>query len=119
MFKKSKPKVEPPPSAPSLEEMLADIESFEIPQQAGSNASSSAALEHALLTEPENLTLETWWQVFDEYDQKVKKLAVMEGTLDAKKENLLTCKDKLEKNAKNLRKGIQKQQTLIKEVVDC
>ncbi|EDW59001.1 uncharacterized protein [Drosophila virilis] len=119
MFKKSKPKVEPPPTAPTLDEMLADIETFEISQPAGNNVSSSAALEHALLTEPENLTLETWWQVFDEYDHKVKKLAAMEGTLDAQREKLLACKLKLEKNAKNLREGIQKQQTLIKEVVDC
>ncbi|XP_023160860.1 uncharacterized protein LOC111592705 [Drosophila hydei] len=119
MFKKSKPKVEPPPTAPNLDEMLADIETFEICQPAGSKASSTAALEHALLTEPENLALETWWQVFDEYDQKVKKLAAMEGTLEAKKENLLACKVKLEKNANNLRNGIQKQQSLIKEMVDC
>ncbi|XP_034488464.1 uncharacterized protein LOC117792423 [Drosophila innubila] len=120
MFKKSKPQVTPPPAAPTVEEMLADIDTFEICQPAGStNASSSAAFEHALLTEPENLSLETWWQVFDEYDQKVKKLETMEGTLDAHKEKLLECKIKLEKNAKDLREGISKQQTLIKEVIDC
>lgn len=120
MFKKSKPKVAPPPPPPTVEEMLADIETFEISQPAGNtNFGSSAAFEHALLTEPENLALETWWQVFDEYDQKVKKLETMEVTLDAQKEKLLACKFKLEKNAKDLREGINKQQKLIKEVIDC
>ncbi|EDV90782.1 uncharacterized protein LOC6569581 [Drosophila grimshawi] len=119
MFKKSKPMVEPPPTAPTVEEMLADIETFKISQPTRNSASNTAALENVLLTEPENLTLETWWQVFDEYDQKVKKLASTEGTLDAQREKLLACKENLEKKAKELRDGIHKQQTLIKDTVDC
>ncbi|KAH8419122.1 hypothetical protein KR222_005601 [Zaprionus bogoriensis] len=119
MFKKSKPKVAPPPTAPTLDEILGDIETFKVGQPSGNSFSSSAAVEHALLTEPENLTLETWWQVFDEYDRKVKKLETMEGALDTHKEKLLACKLELENNAKLLREGIQKQQELIKQVVDC
>lgn len=119
MFKKSKPKVAPPPTAPTLEEMLGDIETFQVSQPNGNSYSTSAAVEHALLTEPENLPLETWWQLFDEYDQKVKKLETMEGTLDIQKEKLLECKNKLENNAQNLREGILKQQTSIKEVIEC
>ncbi|KAH8310861.1 hypothetical protein KR044_003267 [Drosophila immigrans] len=120
MFRKSKPQVAPPPAAPTVDEMLADIETFEITQPTGNtNFGTSAAFEHALLTEPENLPLESWWQVFDEYDQKVRKLEAMEDTLDAQKEKLLACKLKLEETAQNLRMGINKQQKLIKEVIDC
>ncbi|XP_034115133.1 uncharacterized protein LOC117575136 [Drosophila albomicans] len=121
MFRKSKPQVAPPPAAPTIEEMLADLETFEIAQPTAStgNFGNSAAFEHALLTEPENLALETWWQVFDEYDQKVRKLEAMEGTLDTQKEKLLACKQNLEEKANHLRLGINKQQKLIKEVVEC
>ncbi|KAI8046556.1 uncharacterized protein LOC128259847 [Drosophila gunungcola] len=118
MFKKSKPKIEPPPMAPSIEEMLADMETFEV-NQPTSTYSDNSELEHAILTEPENLSLSTWWQVFDEYDQKVKKLSATEGNLETQRNQLKECYAKLEKNADKLRDGIKKQQALAKEALKC
>ncbi|KAH8382900.1 hypothetical protein KR009_005762 [Drosophila setifemur] len=117
MFRKSKPKVEPPPTAPSVEEMLEDMETFEINQPTLPSPSDNSDLEHALLTEPENLSLPTWWQVFDEYDQKVKKLSATEENLESQRDQLKKCYDKLEKNANKLREGIKKQQALIQEAL--
>ncbi|XP_017131049.1 uncharacterized protein LOC108148522 [Drosophila elegans] len=118
MFKKSKPKIEPPPTAPSIEEMLADMETFEV-NQPTSTFSDNSELEHAILTEPENLSLSTWWQVFDEYDQKVKKLSATEENLETQRNQLKECYAKLEKNADKLREGIKKQQALAKEALKC
>ncbi|XP_017041722.1 uncharacterized protein LOC108088453 [Drosophila ficusphila] len=119
MFKKSKPKIEPPPTAPSIEEMLADMETFEVNQPSVNGPTDYTDLEHALLTEPENLSLSTWWQVFDEYDQKVKKLIATEETLETHRNQLKECYAKLEKNAGKLREGIKKQQALAKEDPEC
>ncbi|XP_016989038.2 uncharacterized protein LOC108051435 [Drosophila rhopaloa] len=118
MFKKSKPKIEPPPTAPSIEEMLADMETFEV-NQPTSGPTDNSDLEHALLTEPENLSLSTWWQVFDEYDQKVKKLSATEESLETQRNQLKECYAKLENNADKLREGIRKQQALAKEALKC
>jgi len=115
MFKRSKPKIEPPPAAPSVDEMLEDLETFEVNQPPISG--STFDLEHVLLTEPENLTLPAWWQIFDEYDQKVKKLSATEGHLEDQRNKLKECYAKLEKNADKLREGIQKQQALAKEAL--
>ncbi|XP_017076300.1 uncharacterized protein LOC108111379 [Drosophila eugracilis] len=119
MFKRAKPKVEPPPIAPTVEEMLADMETFEVNQSPIGGPVDNSDLEHALLTEPENLSLPTWWQVFDEYDQKVKKLSDTEGNLDVHKNQLKECYAKLEKNAEKLKDGIKKQQALAKEALKC
>ncbi|XP_039491686.1 uncharacterized protein LOC120451797 [Drosophila santomea] len=119
MFRKAKPKVEPPPTAPSVEEMLADMETFEVNQPTISGPTDNSDLEHALLTEPENLSLPTWWQVFDEYDQKVKKLSTTEEDLETQRNQLKECYAKLEKNADKLRTGIQKQQALVKGALNC
>ncbi|KAH8363383.1 hypothetical protein KR084_009299 [Drosophila pseudotakahashii] len=117
MFKKSKPKVEPPPTAPTVEEMLADMDTFEVNQPPLSGSTSD--LEHALLTEPENLSLPTWWQVFDEYDRKVTKLSFTEANLEDQRNQLKECYAKLERNAEKLKDGIQKQQALAKEALKC
>ncbi|XP_034662646.1 uncharacterized protein LOC117897728 [Drosophila subobscura] len=118
MFKKSKPKTKPPPTAPTVDEILADMETFEVQQPQVATNSDNSDLEHELLTEPENLPLQTWWQVFDAYDQKVTKLAATIDTLESQKEKLQSCCAKLEQNAQELREGIQKQQSLIKKAVN-
>jgi len=119
MFRKSRPKVEPPPTAPSVEEMLADMETFEVNQPTISGSTDNLDLEHAFLTEPENLPLSTWWQMFDEYDQKVKKLSATVGDLETQRNQLKECYAKLENNADKLRTDIQKQQALVKEALKC
>lgn len=119
MFKKSKPKVAPPPLAPTLEEMLRDIETFQVSQENGNSYKNGHAEEITDSFDPADAKLDFWWQLFDEYDQKVQKLKTMEGTLDTHKDKLLECKLKLENNAQNLREDILKQQTLIKDVIDC
>ncbi|XP_022230387.2 uncharacterized protein LOC111079501 [Drosophila obscura] len=118
MFKKSKPKTEPPPTAPTVDEMLADMETFEVQQPPVATSTDNSDLEHELLTDPENLPLQTWWQVFDTYDQKVAKLAATVDTLESQKEQLQFCCATLEKNAQELRDGIQQQQSLIKNDVN-
>ncbi|EDW81169.1 uncharacterized protein Dwil_GK11916 [Drosophila willistoni] len=119
MFKKAKPQIEPPPTAPTVDEMQADMETFVFTQPSinSSGNTDNADLEHTLLTEPESLALPTWWQVFDEYDQKVRKMAAMEEKLVTQRDRLLACQAKLDENAQQLRDGIQRQQTSIKEVV--
>lgn len=113
MFRKSKAKVDPPPVAPSLEEMLEDLETFEINKPTVGSTTDNVDLEHALMTEPENLSIQTWWRVFDEYDQKVKKMAETEENLESQRNQLKDCYDKLEANANKLKEGIKKQQSLI------
>ncbi|KAH8284202.1 hypothetical protein KR054_012097 [Drosophila jambulina] len=119
MFRKSKPKIEPPPTAPSVEELFEDMKTFEINQPNISNATDNNDLEEALLTESsETLTLPTWWKVFDEYERKVKKLAASEEDLEQYRIQLQECRDKLEKNANTLREGIKKQQAMAKEALN-
>lgn len=119
MFKKSKPKVAPPPLAPTLEEMLADIETFRVSQSNGNSCNNGNAEDNTDSFDPANAKLDIWWQLFDEYDQKVQKVKTMEGTLYTQNERLLECQRKLENSAQNLRKDILEQQTLIKYVIDC
>ncbi|XP_001357771.3 uncharacterized protein [Drosophila pseudoobscura] len=118
MFKKSKPKTEPPPTAPTVDEMLADMETFEVQLPPVESSSEISDLEHELLTEPENLPLQSWWKVFDAYDQKVAKLTGTVDTLESQKKQLQSCCEELEKSAQALREGIQKQQSLIKKAVN-
>ncbi|KAH8258161.1 hypothetical protein KR038_007195 [Drosophila bunnanda] len=115
MFRKNKPKIDPPPTAPSVEEMFEDLKTFEISQPTISNATDNSDLEEALLTDSsETLALSTWWKVFDEYERKVKKLAVSEEDLEQYRVQLQECRDKLEKNANTLCEGIKKQQAMAK-----
>ncbi|KAH8355949.1 hypothetical protein KR200_003724 [Drosophila serrata] len=119
MFRKTKPKIEPPPTAPSVEEMFEDMKTFEINQPTNSNATDNSDLEEALLTETsENLTLATWWKVFDVYERKVEKLAAFEEDLEHYRIQLQECRDKLEKNANTLCEGIKKQQAMAKEALN-
>ncbi|XP_017036808.1 uncharacterized protein [Drosophila kikkawai] len=119
MFRKSKPKIEPPPPTPSVEEMFEDLKTFEINQTSISNATDGFDLEQALLTESaDSLTLPTWWKVFDEYERKVKKLAASEEDLEHHRIQLQECRDKLGKNANALREGIKKQQAMAKEALN-
>ncbi|KAH8232492.1 hypothetical protein KR032_008252 [Drosophila birchii] len=119
MFRKSKPKIEPPPKAPSAEELFEDLKTFEINQQTISNATDSSDLEEAILTESsETLTLPTWWKVFDEYERKVKKLEASEEELERYRTQLKECRDKLETDANTLKEGLKKQQDLAKEALN-
>ncbi|ALC48055.1 CG18731 [Drosophila busckii] len=117
MFKKSKPQVAPP-SAPTVEEMLSDMETFDIITQSAGGNVSSIALEKSLLSESGSLALGTWWEMFDVYDHKIKKLTNMKNSLEKQKQQLEECKAKLERTAKRLRDGLETQQKLIKEVID-
>lgn len=119
MFRKSKPKIEPPPTAPSVDEMLEDMKTFEINQPTISSMTDNSDLEQALLTDSsEALTLPTWWKIFDEYDRKVKKLAASEEDLECQRTQLRECHAKLEKSANALREGIKKQQAMAKEALN-
>ncbi|XP_030369206.1 uncharacterized protein LOC115620209 [Scaptodrosophila lebanonensis] len=114
MFRKSKTQQPAPPTAPGIEEILEDVETFKIPQAYVTEA-RTAELQNALLAEPDNLSLKIWWQVFDDYEHKVKKLAAINEKIDVQKTQLQSCKRKLENNAEGLRVALQKQLELIQE----
>ncbi|XP_073821548.1 uncharacterized protein [Musca autumnalis] len=110
MFKKSKNKHITPPSPPTLDEILSDIEvDIDLPTVDNAN--------HKSATEPVT-NLDSWWQVFEQFMSDLKCLEMVHSELEGCKLKLESEKLEIETEAKLLKNDIDEQRNLIKEALE-
>ena len=109
MFKKFKNTKTPPPAAPTSEEILSDMETFEIdlPVQRLQKLDASATVKN----------VEDWWLLFEQFELNLKDLTLIHNELKTCHSKLKDCKKELESESHQIKKNIQKQQTDIKKVL--
>ncbi|XP_061402895.1 uncharacterized protein LOC133338804 [Musca vetustissima] len=115
MFKKSKNKHITPPSPPTLDEILSDIQvDIDLPTVNHNNANHKSS---SATTEPAT-NLESWWQVFEQFMSDLKCLEMVHSELEGCKLKLESQKLEIETESKLLKNDIDEQKNLIKEALD-
>ena len=106
MFKKPKnTKNITPPSAPTLDEVLSDIETFQVDigQPIGNNNKVCS----------ETNTTEVWWKVFEQFIEDLKCLEMVHSEIEGFKIKLESLKLEVDTESKLLKNEIKQQQHLI------
>ncbi|XP_005179338.1 uncharacterized protein LOC101887616 [Musca domestica] len=111
MFKKSKNKHITPPSPPTLDEILSDIQvDIDIPT-VNNNANHKSPTDAVT-------NLDSWWQVFEQFMGDLKCLEMVHSELEGCKLKLESQKLEIETEAKLLKNDIDEQRALIKEALE-
>lgn len=104
MFKKQKINKDiTPPKAPSLEEVLSDIETFQV---------DIDSCNFKVADSPVNST-EDWWKVFEQFMDDLKCLEMVNSEIEGFKIKLESLKLEIETDAQHLKNEIEQHQQLI------
>ncbi|KAI8123262.1 hypothetical protein FF38_11685 [Lucilia cuprina] len=106
MFKKPKSnKNITPPSAPTLDEILADIDTFQVDveQLSSKNKTPDIAINNT----------EEWWSVFEQFIEDLKCLEMVHSEVEGFKIKLESLKLEIDTESKLLKNEIDQQQQLI------
>ncbi|TMW53329.1 hypothetical protein DOY81_001629 [Sarcophaga bullata] len=108
MFKKPKNnKNITPPSAPTLDEVLSDIETFQV------DIEQPIANNNKVSSETSANTTEVWWKVFEQFIEDLKCLEMVHSEIEGFKIKLESLKLEVDTESKLLKNEIKQQQNLI------
>ncbi|XP_075149413.1 uncharacterized protein LOC142223406 [Haematobia irritans] len=108
MFKKSKNnKIVDAPSAPTIDEILADIETFQVDIESTPTANNPKHLEGS------SQSLEKWWLHFEQFLNDLKCLEFLNSEIEGAKLKLESHKLEIETETKLLKNEIDEQKAKI------
>lgn len=110
MFKKSKSnKNITAPSAPSLDEVLSDIETFQVDFEPAITPTTS----NHKPSDGATISLDSWWKIFENFVSDLKCLEMIHQDIQGSKLKLESHKLEIETEAKLLKNEIEEQKNLI------